>query len=404
MTPVDDALPESNETVVVTLSAGQYQPGTPSSATVTIADNDVTTVTITATDADATEIPLANGNLNGGTFTITRTGPTTTGLLVGFLRSGTAASGVDYSGGGNGPGGGTVMIQSGQASAIVSFLPFNDGLLEGNETVDLTLSPSTEYVIGVPASASVAIVDNVQAITVAATDAAASEAGPNSGTFTITRTGDSSAQVIVNFSLTGTASTADFGAVNLVVGIAAGQTSTTVTIAPVDDALVEGDESVILTVTAGSYQIGAASNATITISDNDVSVVSVTPTFNMSEAGASQNFTFQRTGSLTAPMTVDFTLSGTATNGVDYALVAGQATFAAANQFATVTIDPVVDIGVEGIETVVVTLVDGVAYERGHEFVRQHDDCRRSREHRRCRWDGVRGWPGSWHVHHLENR
>ena len=88
VTPVDDALFEGDETVVVTLGAGQYQTGTPSSATVTIADNDVTTVTITATDADATEIPLANGNTNGGTFTITRTGPTTAGLDVGFTRSG----------------------------------------------------------------------------------------------------------------------------------------------------------------------------------------------------------------------------------------------------------------------------------------------------------------------------
>ena len=144
------------------------------------------------------------------------------------------------------------------------------------------------------------------------------------------------------------------------------QTFIDVTVLPIVDALAEGSETVVLTLLdAADYDLGTTTSDTVTIANFTPPVVSVTPTFNMSESGASQNFTFQRTGSLTAPMTVDFTLSGTATNGVDYALVAGQVTFAAANQFATVTIDPVVDISVEGIETVVVTLVDGVAYDVG---------------------------------------
>ena len=289
------------------------------------------------------------------------------------------------------------------------FLPFNDGLVEGNETVDLTLSPSAGYVIGAPASASIAIVDNVQAITVAATDAAASEAGPNSGTFTITRTGDSSAQVIVNFSLTGSASVgADFGAVNLVAGIPAGQTSTTVTIAPVDDALVEGDESVTLTVTAGSYQIGAASNATITISDNDLPTVA--PVIAATARGASEagpdpgTFTVTRTGATTSPLDVSFGRRRhgrqrdglhTRTDREPCAIPVGQVS-------TVLSLTPVDHPDFEGAETVVVTLAANGAYSIGGTGTRDREACGQRRADGNRRGDrrgSQRGWRQWRHVH-----
>jgi len=65
VTPVNDTLVESDETVVVTLSANAaYTVGSPSNATVTITSDDVATlptVTITANDATATEAGPTTG-------------------------------------------------------------------------------------------------------------------------------------------------------------------------------------------------------------------------------------------------------------------------------------------------------------------------------------------------------
>ena len=52
--------------------------------------------------------------------------------------------------------------------------------------------------------------------------------------------------------------------------IAAGASSATVTVTPIDDSQVEGDETVVLTLaSAAAYNIGAPASATVTIADND---------------------------------------------------------------------------------------------------------------------------------------
>ena len=54
----------------------------------------------------------------------------------------------------------------------------------------------------------------------------------------------------------------------------AGATSATLVIVPIDDALVEGPEKVILTLTAiDAYHVGSRSSATVTIADNDVRIL-----------------------------------------------------------------------------------------------------------------------------------
>ncbi|MDW8373941.1 MAG: Calx-beta domain-containing protein, partial [Planctomycetota bacterium] len=139
------------------------------------------TVTITATDAEAAEGTPANP----GTFTITRTGATTSALTVSFTVSGTAIAGSDYTALGT-----SVTIPAGQASATLTVTPIDDTTVESAETVIVTLAAGTGYTLGTPSSATVTIADNDGAVTVtiAATDAEAAEGTPaNTGTFTITR-------------------------------------------------------------------------------------------------------------------------------------------------------------------------------------------------------------------------
>jgi hypothetical protein len=116
-------------------------------------------------------------------------------------------------------------------------------------------------------------------VTVAATDPNASEAGPNTGAFTVTRSYATNSALAVNFALSGSAAGSDYAAISSPVTIPANQTSATVIVTPVDDGTVEQPETVILTLQAGAgYTVGGASSAMVTIADNDNVVPSVTIT------------------------------------------------------------------------------------------------------------------------------
>ncbi len=354
ITPLNDALAEGDETVVLTLVDGaSYDLGAQTSATVIIADDDLGTVTVVATDATAAEA----GN-DTGTFTFTRTGDTSLALVVNFTVGGTAMAGADYLNNLSTQ----VTFQAGQTSVTRTVTPVLDTLLEGNETVVVTLAPGA-YIVGAPASATVTIEDHVPVVTVVATDAAASEVGPDTGTFTITRTGDLGVALVVNYTVGGTATAGSDYLNNLStqVTIQAGQTSVTRTVTPVLDALLEGQETVVLTLAAGEYQTGAQSSATVTIADT-VPVVTVAATdATATEAGATTGtFTITRTGDLGVALTVNYTIGGTATAGSDYLNnLNTQVTIQAGQASATRTVTSVDDAVAQGNETVVLTLAAG---------------------------------------------
>jgi predicted extracellular nuclease len=116
----------------------------------------------------------------------------------------------------------------------------------------------------------------VTTVSIQATDAAAAEAGSDPGTFRITRTGDTSASLGVNYTVATGAGQATNGTdytPNLTgtAAIAANQSFVDITITPVDDTTVEGNETVTLTlVDTADYDLGGTSTATVTIADNDV--------------------------------------------------------------------------------------------------------------------------------------
>ena len=127
-----------------------YTIGTPTSATVTIADNDnpIQTVSILANDANAGET-----GPNSAIFTIVRSGSTAAALTVKYSVGGTASP-ADYA-----ALSGSVVIPAGQASATITLTPVGDGTTEANETVVVTISANAAYVVGAPNSASATILD-----------------------------------------------------------------------------------------------------------------------------------------------------------------------------------------------------------------------------------------------------
>ncbi|MEO1145021.1 MAG: Ig-like domain-containing protein [Cyanobacteria bacterium J06638_22] len=112
-------------------------------------------------------------------------------------------------------------------------------------------------------------------VNIAATDANAAEAGTDLGIFTITRTGNTTNTLTVTYTvaMTSTATSgSDYVPLTGTVEIPAGQASATVTVTPINDNRVEGSETVTVELTAtANYELDAnASNATITIADDDV--------------------------------------------------------------------------------------------------------------------------------------
>jgi hypothetical protein len=115
----------------------------------------------------------------------------------------------------------------------------------------------------------------VPLVTVAATDPNAAEAGTKPGIFTLTRSGDPTVALTVTYSMGGSATNGiDYAALSGTLTFGVGQGSATVVVNPVDDNLVEGSESVVLTIIAPlaspiTYTVGAQASATVTLADDD---------------------------------------------------------------------------------------------------------------------------------------
>ena len=110
---------------------------------------------------------------------------------------------------------------------------------------------------------------SAQTVSIAATVPTASEIGPVPGSFTITRSGDTTAALTVGYTITGTATNGtDYISIPASVTISAGASSATVAVTPIADNLAEGDETVVLTLAPdAAYLFGTASSATVTIKD-----------------------------------------------------------------------------------------------------------------------------------------
>lgn len=82
-------------------------------------------------------------------------------------------------------------------------------------------------------------------------------------------------------------------------------------------------------------------------------------------AGGSGQFTITRTGDLSSPLPVQYSVGGMAGNGVDYTTIATSATIAAGASTAPIAIVPVADALAEGSENVTLTLDASAAYTVG---------------------------------------
>ena len=360
---VDDVVVEGDESVIVTLlTNAAYNVGTPSSATVTIVDNDQPGVRIFATDDKAVE-----GSSDTGTFTVARIGNLAANLVVNYALSGTASNGIDYV-----ALSGTVTIPAGQVSASFTVTPLNDSFVEGTETVAATILSNPSYNIANPGGATVLMIDDDSpGITLAATDASASETGPNTGTFTFTRSGSNAEALTLYFSVSGSAiNGSDYLPISSSIVIPAGSANAPLTVTPIDDAIKENNETVVITLApspTSTYSVTTTTPQTVTISDNDSGGLVGVGFANATSSGPESEFLVRLNVSLSAassvPVTVYYAFGvGTASTPDDFVFPTPQPiTFSPGEVTKRVTFFEAIDDAlVEPDETVVITLSNPV--------------------------------------------
>ncbi|MDX2213900.1 MAG: Calx-beta domain-containing protein [Oculatellaceae cyanobacterium bins.114] len=206
------------------------------------------------------------------TVTVTRTGGSSGAISATVTpTNGTATAGNDFT---STPI--VVNFAEGQTTQTVTIPITNDTDVEGNETVNLSLSnPTGGATLGTQTTATLTIIDNDSPGTLAFSSATYSvnENGTPVTTVTVTRTGGSIGAVSATVTPTNGTATAgsDFTSTPIVVNFAEGQTTQTVTIPILNDTQVESNETVNLSLSnpTGGATLGTQTTATLTIVDND---------------------------------------------------------------------------------------------------------------------------------------
>ncbi|MEO1210133.1 MAG: Calx-beta domain-containing protein [Cyanobacteria bacterium J06638_20] len=223
--------------------------------------------------------------------------------------------------------------------------------------------------------------DSLPIVEITASDPEASEAGLDTATFTITRSGgDLSQPLSVLYSFTGSAASgSDFERLPSPIVIPANATSVDVLVTPIDDDVVESLERLNLFLSDGAnYDLGASTTASITIADDDslpptTPIVSITPSTLSVEEGDSGSFTVSRTGDTTESLQVSINLSPDADLTADDFSLDGNILAASETQIqliipegetsTTLDFTATSDVFAEAVESLELTVTDTPAYD-----------------------------------------
>jgi hypothetical protein len=219
-------------------------------------------------------------------YTFTRTGPTSAPLKVNYALAGSATVGVDYTGISPAGASKAVGFAKGARTTSVTVNPTVDSACEADESVTLTLEAGPGYSVGTTTAVTGWIRnDDLPRVTLTLSPTAVRENDSGVLTYTFTRTGPTSEALNVQVALGGTATPGvDYTGIaytgdTTTVAFAAGAATATVTVDPAADTSIEPDETVALTLAAGSgYTIGTPAAVVGTIRNDDSSLTLYDPT------------------------------------------------------------------------------------------------------------------------------
>jgi len=347
------------------VTVGPTQTGQNFAATV------ATTVSVAAVDAVAAETGDA------ATFRLTRTGSTAAALTVYTDISGSAIVTSDY----NLSPASTASspfevftIPIGSTTLDITVTPVNDTTQEGPETIVMALFSGDTYVPAGPQTATVTIDDNdttKSRVNLVVASPETTEGSATPATFTISRTGDTSADLTVQFTVDATTGNAtngtDYTSIGTSATIPAGASEKVVNIATINDSAVEGMELVKLTLASNAaYILATSAPATIKINDDDINIVTLTATDGTAtEAGDTGRFAMTRSGDTTQSLLVHYTVGGSGMHGVDYQALPGFVNFAPGVSSATVDVVPINDTHGEATQSVILQVRSSTLYQVG---------------------------------------
>lgn len=324
-------------------------------------------VTIRATDPVATEPDPTTDHLDTATFTLYRRGPTNATLQVFYRIGGTAESGVDYAEIPH-----SVEIPAGERRARVVIEPLDDLLVEGTETVILSLveppcitlfpPPPDCYEVGRSHTARAIIRDT--------------DVPPNQPPLVRLVKPEDGGIFVAPAHIRLAALARDLDGFVTKVEFFEGENSLgIVTNHPALDPVVRPPFSLVWSnVPPGSYVLTAVATdnggestrsqpveikvvprqeppvVNITAIDPEAAEPGVLTVINPAI------FKVTRTGSTTWPLVVFYRIAGSAENGVDYRLISNRVEIPAGESSANIVIEPLHDELVEGTETVVLKL------------------------------------------------
>jgi len=330
------------------------------------------TVSVSAINGQSTITP---GSTAGG-FVLSRVnGDLSKPLSIGYNIAGTAANGTDY-----GYLSGNATMPAGQSTLTVPIIassPSGSTVVPQKEVlISLTAPADNSYIVpanGAAGQANTFIIPAYNPSTVFFTQ------GSGGGTltpgqsqpFTVTRAGgDTTKPLTVNYTTGGSAvQGTDYQPVSGAVTIPEGQTTASVPLSAIQKTgtTAAPETTLSLTPAAGTgYDATGAQPINYSIPAYTPSAVSVSSPANGGAipAGSTVPFTVTRTGDTTQPLTIPYTVGGTATPGTDYNQLPGSITIPAGATFATQNITTPTKNGstAEPSESIVLTPQSGTGY------------------------------------------
>ena len=339
ITAADDNLMEGDETITVVARHGAAQVGT--TRNITIEANDAPSWSVVASPdmireqtEEASTVTVSTG---GVTFSTART--------ITLDLSGSTAASSDYT-----LSSASLTLAPGESSVTATITVTDDVVVEGDETVTLTARHGGAAI-------------GTVTVTVEANDAPAFElsASPEtigegeSATLAV-RTGGVTFEAVQTITLevnSDTAEASDYVLSLASVTIGVGETEGTATIAAVDDAVVEGDETITVTALYEGLTVGTR-NILILANDAPALELSVSAaTIEEGAAGAVLAVSIVNGVVFGEEQTIELEVSGTAANS-DYTVTPASLVIAAGAGSGEVTVAAADDNEVEGEETVVI--------------------------------------------------
>jgi hypothetical protein len=355
ITVIDNNVHDAARSFYVNLSgASSADLGTPSSAVVTVAENDA--VPVVSFSGSSVQAGEGSGTL---ALTVSRSRISTYITSVQYaVAGGNATSGTDYSGGS-----GTLTFAPGATSASITLILLNDNVHEGNETVVVSLSSPANATIGSPSATTVTIL-NDDAPPALQFGAAQYSANENAGTLTVpvSLAGSTGLPASVSYSVAGGNATAgtDYTGGSGTLTFAPGVTSASITLILLNDNVHEGNETVVISLSSpANATIGSPSTTTVTIRNEDAppALQFGASAYAAGEGAGKATISVTLSGSTSLVSRVSYSVAGgNATSGTDYSGGSGTLIFNPGVTTASFDVSIVGDAAVEGNETIVLSL------------------------------------------------